>query len=85
MALYLISYDLNRPEQNYPELITALRNLGAQRALYSQWAVQRTGTTPQGLRDYVWQFMDANDRLLVADMTSGGYAWYNLMVNIDIV
>jgi hypothetical protein len=82
MALYLISYDLNKPEKDYPKLWEALKEIGAKKVLYSQWAVSRVNTTSAGLRDYIWKFMDSNDRLLVADITDR-YAGYNLMTKLN--
>jgi hypothetical protein len=40
MALYLVSYDLNQPEQNYPELVEYLRLIGARKVLQSEWLVR---------------------------------------------
>lgn len=82
MALYLISYDLNKPEQDYPKLWEALKSLGAKKVLYSEWVTRRTGTSSEGLRDYVRQFIDSDDRLLVVDMSSGWASW-NVMAKIS--
>ena len=61
---YVISYDLLTPGQNYEPLWEALRGLGAQRLLQSQWIVRRINTNAAGLRDFVGQYIDANDRLV---------------------
>jgi hypothetical protein len=82
MPVYVVSYDLNRPGQNYPELWKALNDLNAQRLLLSQWGV-RTTSTAQVLRDYLWAFMDQTDRLLVMDRDSGSWAAYNLISRLD--
>ena len=84
MALYLISYDLNKPEKDYPKLWEALRQIGAKKVLYSQWITRRTDTDSEKLAGYIWQFMDSDDRLLVADLSSGAYG-YNLMTKFDSV
>ena len=62
---YLISYDLNRPRQNYDELYTALTNLGAIRVLKSQWTVDHGDTSCEQLFNHLWGFMDSTDDLLV--------------------
>ncbi len=81
---YLISYDLDKPGQNYPKIITELESMGAQRVLYSQWVANRTGTTSEGLRNYLKQFIDTNDRLLVVAL-SDDWASYRAMVDINTV
>ena len=78
---YLISYDLNTPGKNYQALWDAIAGLSAQRVLLSQWITRRSNTSAQGLRDYLWAFMDANDRLLVVCMDSADWASMNTMVN----
>ena len=78
---YVISYDLDAPGKNYKKLTDELVRLGATRILLSQWVARRTGTTATGLRDHVWQFMDANDRLLVTSLGSADWAGRNLMAD----
>jgi hypothetical protein len=82
MPVYVVSYDLNRPGQNYPELWAALRELQAQRILQSQWAVRARGDAA-ALRDWLWRHMDGTDRLLVMDRDSADWAAYNLMARLD--
>jgi hypothetical protein len=81
MRLHLVSYDLNRPGQNYPAIVTRLEQLGATRILYSQWMLRNAMTADQ-LRDDLMRFIDQNDRLLVADVSNAPLAWYNLQVDI---
>jgi len=65
MALYLISYDLIRPEKDYEDLINGLERAGAVRVLFSQWLL-RTNRSKKEVYDYVRsQGMDGNDKLLV--------------------
>jgi hypothetical protein len=80
---YEISYDLNAPEHvnDYKRLAAALKEIGAQKALFSQWIVRRTGTSAAGLRDYIWQFMDSNDRLFVVCLDSNDWGGRNLMTD----
>jgi hypothetical protein len=77
--LYLISFDLNRPGQNYSELDAALVRLGARKVLYSQWVTRSTSSAVQ-LRDYLRGCMDANDRVLVSSLDSAWAGW-NLMTD----
>jgi hypothetical protein len=81
MARYLISYDLDKPGQNYTPLIKELERLGAGRILYSEWVWQSTSTAAE-IRDHLKSFVDANDMLLVVALT-GEAAWTSLMVSND--
>lgn len=80
---YVISYDLNRPQQNYEQLYAQLRALGAAPLLFSQWNVRRNGTNAANLRNFVHPFIDANDRLLVTCLDGPDWAGVNLMAQID--
>ena len=64
MPLYLVSYDLNKPEKDYPKLINYLESINAHRMLYSEWFV-RTNLTRDALYSAVRAHIDANDGLLV--------------------
>jgi CRISPR/Cas system-associated endoribonuclease Cas2 len=76
---YLISYDLDKPGQNYSGLIDRLKQLGAVKILYSEWVLRTTSTAVQ-LRDDLKRFIDANDMLLVVALT-GEAAWTKLMID----
>ncbi len=81
--LYIVSYDLNDPGQDYPKLITELEKLGAKRILFSQWGVRKTNTTAAKLRDHLSKFIDSNDRLLVISAESGSWASKRLMTKLS--
>jgi hypothetical protein len=78
MRKYMIVYDLERRGESYEPLLSALRQLGALHVLYSKW-VLRTNYTAVQLRDHLKRFIDANDLLLVVELT-GVAAWTKLMV-----
>lgn len=80
MAVYLVSYDLDKPGQDYPRLITELERLGAVRILYSEWIFRSTSSAEQ-IRDWLW-FIDSNDMLLVVALT-GEAASTGLMASND--
>ncbi|MGA5409462.1 hypothetical protein ACPCSC_19635 [Streptomyces lavendulocolor] len=70
----LISYDLNRPGQDYESLIKAIKGLGGWwHHLDSTWVVTTTSTAVQ-VRDTLKVHLDANDELLVVALTGQG-AW----------
>jgi hypothetical protein len=77
--LFSIGYDLDKPGQDYHKLIVELKNLGAKRALMSQWMLD-TDSTAKELRDHLAKFMDPNDRLLVIDVAtwSGRRAMFDI-------
>ena len=78
---YLISYDLNKPGQNYDPLYAALAASGAKRILLSQWVLSTTSSSVD-VRDHFKRFVDANDRLLVCELVHN-WASYNGMVDIN--
>jgi len=74
MTAYIISYDLNRPGQNYNELFEAIKALGTWwHCLDSTWIVKSNLTSVQ-VRDKLSSCIDKNDRLLVS-VLSGEAAW----------
>ncbi|HEX7892866.1 MAG TPA: hypothetical protein VF447_01655 [Terriglobales bacterium] len=64
MALYLVSYDLKKPEQDYPQLVEYLNLIGAHRVLYAQWLV-RSGATRDAVYNGIRAHLESNDGLLV--------------------
>lgn len=74
---YLVSYDVDTPGKDYQKLWNELERLGGKRVLLSEWIV-RNDATPAVMRDHFRQFIDANDRLLVSELTDNWASW-NLM------
>ena len=81
MNLFLVSYDLNSPGQLYPPIVARLTALGAKRVLYSQWML-RSAKNTVALRDDLLGHIDANDGLLVIDVSDAPMAWNNLQTEI---
>ena len=74
MRTYMVGYDLNKPLQNYADLIEALKNYpNWWHHLDSTWII-KTNDSATMIRDHLRQFIDANDELLVARL-SGESAW----------
>ncbi len=74
MSAYLISYDLHRPEQDYDDLYDAIKGLGTWwHHLDSTWIVKHPGPSV-AIRDELKPYLDANDELLVVELTGEG-AW----------
>ena len=76
---YMINYDLRAPGRDYQSLYDELEDFKARRVLESQWVFNRYNTNARSLRDYFWQFLDSNDRLLIAALDSSDWAGRNLM------
>ena len=76
MLTLLISYDLNRPGQDYGELYDVLREqtIGWWHHLDSTWIVT-TNDTPTAFANRLLATMDANDKLLVVDITRRPAVW----------
>ncbi len=74
MPTYIISYDLNRPGQDYEGLYEAIKSLGSWwHHLDSTWVVVTAKTATQ-VRDALIPEIDSNDKVLV--VRSGGEgAW----------
>lgn len=71
MNTLCICYDLNKPGQDYTKLCDAIKNLGTWwHHLDSTWLVV-TNSTPAQARDYLKQFIDLGDELLVFNVGTG--------------
>lgn len=74
MALKLITYDLNKPGQNYKDLHEAIRGLGAWwHYLDSTWIVQ-SSLSPNAIVEKLKATIDTSDGLLVFDITGDSYS-----------
>ncbi|MCR6644897.1 MAG: hypothetical protein NVV62_10490 [Terricaulis sp.] len=80
MSVYRVGYDLNKPGQNYDELIDALSKVG-KRILKSDWIVDVDQTAIQ-LREAVKSYLDRGDHVVVTEITDAAdWATYALTNN----
>jgi hypothetical protein len=80
VAVFVVTYDLRSPGRDYTALWDQLRKVGAVRALESVWLLE-TSQSATEVRDALISWMDANDRLLVVEITAHA-AWAGtLMMN----
>jgi hypothetical protein len=74
----LISYDLNGHERPNAYRAVARAIEGAsedfRRPLYSQWLVV-TKASPTAWREYLTQYMDADDHLFICEVVRGRDGW----------
>lgn len=65
MSVYIISYDLRKPDFDYEDLYTQLDNLGAKRIQKSVWGVDTVATAAEVFNS-LWNKMHSEkDRLFV--------------------
>ena len=77
---YIIIYDLCNPGQNYQNLYCALRNFPHWGKLTeSVWAVVSNKSCAE-IRDYLKQWIDTNDRLMVVQSGCNA-AWQNMIAS----
>ena len=69
MALYTVTYDL-RNRRDYETVTDELKRLGGKMILESTWALKANDTTAVELRDHFLNFIDSDDGLFVAEVTS---------------
>ena len=81
--LHWISYDLDKPGQDYKDLIARLRALSAVKILKSDWA-PGNDASPEAIRNDLQRFLDENDRIMVSEVYNNA-AWQNLLVDGDTV
>jgi len=79
MKKFSISYDLDKPGQDYSRLTNRIKALGGTRILLSQWFISSNSTALNIANDLI-KYMDKNDRLFVTDMND--YAWYNTLAEV---
>jgi hypothetical protein len=76
MAVYMIGYDLNRPGQDYKDLIDAIKAVanGWWHCLDSTWLINSTQSA-SSIRNTLQPHIDKSDELLVSEITKGNSAW----------
>jgi len=75
MKTYLIGYDLDKPGQDYSNLIAAIKKFGTWwHQLDSTWIV-KSDLNSEEIRDYLVPHIDKNDKLLVVKLSGEG-AWF---------
>ncbi|WP_122587130.1 SinR family protein [Pseudomonas viridiflava] len=73
MGVCLISYDLMTPGKDYSKIIPKIKAAYPDwwKCLDSTWMV-KTDSTPQQVANYLLQFIDGNDLLIVVPIKVGG-------------
>lgn len=80
--LFCISYDLNKPGQDYSDLYEKIKGLGSWcHPVDSTWFVE-TSLSYDKVRDELWSIMDKSDSLIVAS-ASAPAAWEGLSTEVS--
>ena len=75
--VYLVSYDLNKPEQDYPKIIKAIETYEFHcRVLQSQWLI-RSEKTAEELLAHLSKFIDEDDELFVCEVNKNCAGKFN--------
>lgn len=75
MNTILLSYDLNKPVQDYQGVWDKLKSYGTYwHHLDSLWII-RTSESAVQVRDALTPYLDSNDELLVVNITDDPAAW----------
>jgi hypothetical protein len=83
MKTILITYDLNRPGQNYPGMIEAIKRTGSWAHLQqSVWIIQ-SNFSAVSIRDFLTPYIDRNDKLFVCELGREA-AWFGLTPELSI-
>lgn len=82
MKTYIVTYDLNRPGQNYDALIVAIKSYTNWAKIQrSTWAIQTNNSSVQ-IRDHLRAHMDTNDSLFVGELGRDA-AWVGLSKEVS--
>ncbi|WP_256815572.1 hypothetical protein [Cytobacillus sp. Bac17] len=75
MAVYLITYDLNSPGQDYNKLYEEIKSFGeSNHNMESIWFV-KTNLTPKTMNERLKAKMDKNDFLFISEVTKNYYGF----------
>lgn len=77
MAVFSVSYDLNKSGKNYEGLYAELKKTGYAHIMDSTWLVSTSETVYQ-LRDRLMTQLDNNDSLFISKVNKNEYSgWLN--------
>ena len=75
--VYMITYDLNSPNQNYEKVIQAIKDAstGAWCTYWKSSYLIKSNLTVQQVSDKITPHLDSNDRLLVIEARNNYQGW----------
>lgn len=76
--LYIISYDLNNPGQDYTRLFQVIESLGSTLHIQKSVWLLKTAQNANQIATALHEQMDNNDILFVSELNKGNYqGWMN--------
>jgi len=83
MTSYVLGYDLDRPDQNYPELFSAIKALGVTwwHNLDSTWIIKST-LSADAIGKKLSRHIGSSDKLFVGALSGEG-AWVGFVAKPD--
>ena len=76
--VYLITYDLNNPGQNYEDVIKAIKSASTGKwCSYwkSSWVIQSNYYSASGVFDLIKPYLDQGDKCLVIEVRNNKQGW----------
>ncbi|EST11119.1 SinR family protein [Sporolactobacillus laevolacticus] len=78
MASYLVTYDLDSNDADYPDLFRAIESIGPNRHIQkSVWIVKSSSMSSSQVRDFLIKTVHADDSLIVVTVGSN-WAAFNI-------
>jgi hypothetical protein len=71
---YIITYDLNKPGQDYETLIDAIKTYDYINAMKSTWFI-RTSLSASDIRDHLNPLIDSSDSIFISEITQNWACW----------
>ncbi|WP_100488590.1 hypothetical protein [Sporolactobacillus pectinivorans] len=76
MSVYLITYDLNKPVQDYDDLFKKIQSLGDwNHFMKSNWFVSTSQYGTEDIQKELLKILDQNDFLFITRLISGYHGW----------
>ncbi|MDE0391257.1 MAG: hypothetical protein OXI57_04215 [Rhodospirillales bacterium] len=80
--VYLVSCDLTGPDDDYPELVDALKRMAGRKVLASHWGIRCEGASAWQLRNRLKRLIAGNDRLLITRPDREDWACHNTLLTL---
>lgn len=71
---YIITYDLNKPGQDYESLLDGIRTYNHIKVMKSVWFV-KTNRTVNEIYNHLRALIDSSDRLFISEITENHAGW----------
>ena len=76
MKKYIITYDLNKPGQDYESLINEIKRYNWIKVMKSTWFV-KSSKSAQEIYTHLRRYIDDSDRIFISEITRNHAGWLN--------